>query len=175
MNLEEWQSTFNQSSFLPLVVEFWAPWCGPCRVMAPAFERVAQKYAGQVTVVRINADDSPEVVQALGILGIPTVLGFKDGREVFRRVGLQSESALNQLFAALVQGRVDVGNSLGMTERLLRLVSGTALLAWGWFNESSVILMVVGAGLMFSAVYDRCPVWRALTTWVKSRLQSRTS
>ncbi|MCX8023927.1 MAG: DUF2892 domain-containing protein, partial [Thermanaerothrix sp.] len=65
--------------------------------------------------------------------------------------------------------------SIGMTERLLRLVSGTVLLALGWFNESSVLLMFIGAGLMFSAVYDRCPVGRALTTWIKNRLQSRMS
>lgn len=168
MNLEEWQSTLNQSS-LPIVVEVWAPWCGPCRVMAPGLERVAQRYAGQVELVRVNADESPEVVQTLNILGIPTLIGFDRGKEVFRRMGLQSEAALGQLFDALTRGQTP-HISLGLTERLLRLISGTVVLVLAWNNDASWILIAVGLGLIFSAVYDRCPLYNMLTTRVKSWL-----
>ncbi|WP_299027188.1 thioredoxin domain-containing protein [uncultured Thermanaerothrix sp.] len=172
MNLEQWQEMLQRTSW-PIVVEFWAPWCGPCRVMAPSLERVAHKFEGQVDLVRINADDAPEVVQALGILGIPTLIGFEGGREVFRRVGLQSESTLERLFEALLKGKTEGVSSLGRIERLMRLVSGTVILVLGWGNGPALALMLVGAALIFSAVYDRCPLYNALISRVKAWRRSQ--
>ncbi len=172
MNLEQWQEMLHRAS-RPLIVEFWAPWCGPCRVMAPLLERVAHTFEERVDLVRINADDSPEVVQALGILGIPTLIGFDGTREVFRRMGMQSESTLERLFEALAEGKSTAVSSPSLMERLLRLASGTVILALGWINGPAVVLMLLGAALIFSAVYDRCPLYNALALRVKSRLQSR--
>lgn len=81
-----------------VVVDFYADWCGPCKMMAPYFEEVAKMYEGKVTLGKLNVDDSPETPSGFGISGIPTTIFFKDGEEVARLVGFQSKDALeNQL------------------------------------------------------------------------------
>jgi thioredoxin 1 len=71
----------------PAVVDFWAPWCGPCRAMAPVFEELSQEYAGKVRFVKMNTDENENTAPRYGIQGIPTTIFFKDGREVNRMVG----------------------------------------------------------------------------------------
>lgn len=155
----------------PTLVEFWAPWCAPCRVMAPALERVSQRYQGRVDLVRVNADEAGELVQALGVYGIPTLIAYDNGREVLRRTGIQSESGLAQIFEALAHGDWMSVQGPSKTERLLRLISGGVLLVLGLSNTSSWWLMVLGGVLMFSGVYDRFPVYRALAPKVKRWLR----
>ncbi len=71
----------------PVVVDYWAPWCGPCRMMAPIFEELSNEYKDQMEFAKMNTDDNPYVPSRLGIQGIPTLIFFKDGREVNRIVG----------------------------------------------------------------------------------------
>ena len=75
------------SADLPVVVDFWAPWCGPCRMVAPEIAKVAAHKAGQILVVKVNTDDVAGVGDRLGIRGIPTMVVFKGGREIARVSG----------------------------------------------------------------------------------------
>lgn len=76
------------------VVDFTAPWCGPCKMMAPIFEDVAKQYEGKVKMGKLDVDENPETASQFGISGVPTLIFFKDGGEVTRLVGFQSKDAL---------------------------------------------------------------------------------
>ncbi|NMC54608.1 MAG: thioredoxin [Chloroflexi bacterium] len=154
----------------PVIVDLWAPWCTPCKAMAPAFERVGKQYQGQVDVVKINADDHPEVLQELRVMGIPTMVGFRDGKEVARRVGMQPEPQIAAFFESVLTGEPAVMGMSAFT-RLLRLLAGLALAAIGWFSAQSWFLLVLGGVVMFSAVYDRCPVYKAVSGRIKEMLK----
>jgi thioredoxin 1 len=84
-------------SKVPVLVDFWAAWCAPCRMLAPTVEAVAEKYAGNARVVKLNVDDNPSVSQRFGIKGIPTLILFKGGHEEERVVGATSEAAISKM------------------------------------------------------------------------------
>lgn len=146
----------------PILVDLWAPWCAPCRAMEPAFKQVSQKYKGQVDVLKINADELPEVMKALGVMGIPTVVGFAQGKEILRRTGQQSAEALDILFDATLHQRKPAVLPPAPIDRLIRSGAGLALLALGWFNGPSLLWLGIGGVLLFSAFYDRCPIYKAI-------------
>jgi thioredoxin 1 len=81
----------------PVLVDFWAAWCAPCRMLSPTVEAVAEKYAGNARVVKINVDENPAVSQRFGIKGIPTLILFKGGKEEERVVGATSKDAISRM------------------------------------------------------------------------------
>lgn len=87
---------------LPVVVDFWAPWCGPCRSVAPALDRLAQELSGRVKIAKINVDENPGVMRQFGVQGIPTMLIVKDGRIVDRWVGALPEPAIRSHLAKII-------------------------------------------------------------------------
>ena len=79
-------------SDVPVLVDFWAPWCGPCRALTPVIEELAKELAGKAKVYKLNIDNNPNTPAEYGVSGIPTVIIFKDGEEKDRFVGVQSKS-----------------------------------------------------------------------------------
>ena len=84
-------------SELPVVLDFWAEWCPPCRALAPTFEELARQYEGRVRFFKLNVDENQQVPQRFGIKGIPTLVFFDGGREVERVVGASSREALARI------------------------------------------------------------------------------
>jgi thioredoxin len=90
-----------------LVVDFWAPWCGPCKMMKPVFETVAEKYKkenSEVQLYTLNVEENKEFSSKLGIRAIPTIKSFANGKEQFSRPGLQMESQINDIAKNLLNG-----------------------------------------------------------------------
>jgi thioredoxin 2 len=79
---------------LPVLVDLWAPWCGPCRMVAPGVEQAAQALAGRLKAVKVNVDEAPRVAERFGVQGIPTLLILRQGREIARQVGAVPPPAL---------------------------------------------------------------------------------
>ncbi len=88
-----WDAEVLQSE-QPVLVDFWAPWCGPCRMLAPTVEQVAEQYQGKAKVFKMNVDDNLESPAKYGIRGIPTLILFNKGAEVERRVGIPPNASI---------------------------------------------------------------------------------
>ena len=80
----------------PIVVDFWAEWCGPCRAIGPALEEISEALSGQVEIVKVNIDENPATPQNYGVRGIPTLLIFKDGEVVAEKIGALPKSQLEK-------------------------------------------------------------------------------
>ncbi len=92
-NLANFETEVNGSD-MPVLVDFWAPWCGPCKMLGPTIEQLASEYAGKAKVGKINVDDNQDLAARFGIRGIPTVMLFKGGKSIGSFVGLKSKEEL---------------------------------------------------------------------------------
>ncbi len=106
-------ATFNQdviqrSRELPVIVDCWAPWCGPCRVLGPILEKLAYERDGQIQLVKVNADENPQVARALQVEGIPAVFAFVGGQLVNRFVGALPEEQVQAFFDSLIPSEADI-------------------------------------------------------------------
>ncbi len=79
------------------LVDFWATWCGPCRMLAPTIEALGEKYAGQANICKVDVDEQPELAQRFGVMSIPTLIAFQDGQPVGKLVGVRPQAELEAL------------------------------------------------------------------------------
>ncbi|NBS20605.1 MAG: thioredoxin [Betaproteobacteria bacterium] len=127
MDLNE--STFQDdvlefSKTQPVLVDFWAPWCGPCRVLGPILESLSAEYEGRVRMVKINADHAPKLSQQYQIRSIPMVLLFKDGKVADQFLGLRQAAEIRRLIDAQLPRLEDADLALAMLgQRHLRIIA----------------------------------------------------
>jgi thioredoxin 1 len=92
-----------QNSDTPVFVDYFAEWCGPCKMLAPIIEKIAPEFEGKVKIVKVDIDDQTELAQEQKVSSIPTLISYKDGKEAERIVGFQSEDALRKTLQNLAQ------------------------------------------------------------------------
>ena len=166
MNLTQFQQKVT-SADKPVVVDFWAPWCMPCKMTKPILEKLATEYGEKVEFLPIDADVSHDVLEHFKVIGIPTVLTLRGGEVVGRVTGAQNEAGYRSMFEALAEGR-EVKIPMSGFDRMLRLGAGVLLVMVG-ISTSNWPVLGIGGIVAFMGVYDRCPIWQALTGMLKRR------
>ena len=95
LNTEEFEAVVEAAPLA--MVDFWADWCGPCKMLSPTIEALAEQYEGKALVAKINVDEEPELARTFGVMSIPTVVFLKNGREFDRKVGLMPITAFSEV------------------------------------------------------------------------------
>lgn len=98
-----WDAEVLNSSGL-IMIDFWAVWCGPCRIIAPTVEELSKEYSGKVKVMKLNTDENPEIASKYKIMGIPTLMFFKDGQKIDQVVGAVPKPQLKSKLDSLLSG-----------------------------------------------------------------------
>ncbi len=101
VNSQTWQQEVMQSS-TPVMVDFWAAWCGPCKMIAPTIEELAEEYQGKMKVCKLNTDENPEIASQHQIMGIPSLLFFKEGKVIDKIVGAASKKQFKEKIDAVL-------------------------------------------------------------------------
>ena len=166
MNKSEFQQKLSESN-KPVIVDFWASWCAPCMMAKPILEKLAKEYSDKVEIMPVNADESREVLEQFRIFGIPTVITFRNGKEVGRVTGSQVESNYRSMFESLAEGK-EVKIPIAPFDRMLRLGAGSVLVMIG-ITTSNWLVAGIGGIVAFMGIYDRCPIWSALTGMLKRK------
>lgn len=167
MNLSQFQKAIS-SADKPVVVDFWATWCAPCRATKPILEKLAAEYNGRIVFLPIDADQSREVLDQFKIIGIPTVMALRGGEVVARMTGAQNEAGYRTVFDSLAQGG-EIRIPMSPFDRMLRLGAGV-LLAMVGISAGNWLVLGIGGIVAFLGVYDRCPIWRAVSRVISSRI-----
>ena len=94
-NVESFEKSLNEGKLM--MVDFWAAWCGPCRMLAPMVDDLAAQYEGKAVVGKVNVDEEQELAIRYGVMSIPTVIFFKDGKEIDRKVGVMPPAAFTEV------------------------------------------------------------------------------
>jgi putative thioredoxin len=126
------REVLDASNTVPVIVDFWAPWCGPCRTLTPIIEKVVGEFKGRVKLVKVNSDENPELSQAFQIRSIPNVIAFKDGRAAAQFVGAQPESQVRAFIEKLLPSQMEAA-----------LKNAEALLAAGNLDDAERQLAVI--------------------------------
>ncbi|MBQ3094072.1 MAG: thioredoxin [Clostridia bacterium] len=101
LTVDNFEAEVLQSD-VPVLVDFWATWCGPCRMIAPIIEELAEDYDGRLKVGKVDVDDQPELAIRYGVSSIPTILFFKDGKQIDRSVGLVPKAKLEETIQTML-------------------------------------------------------------------------
>ena len=97
---DNFDDTINKTS--PIIVDFWATWCGPCQMMGPVFEELSDEFDGKLKFAKVNTDDAPDAAQKSSIMSIPALVVYKDGKEVNRIIGALPKAALKEKIESML-------------------------------------------------------------------------
>lgn len=156
-----------------VVFEFWAPWCVPCRQMTPALLKVEQEYLGRVTLVRINADESPGILSELKVFSIPTMLAYRDGKRISRKTGMMDQTSISRFFNQSLMDTPAIDRTLQLSDRIIRMTAAVGIFVIATLAGFHPLLLVIAGLIFFSAVYDRCPILKAIQTFWRDWQQAR--
>jgi thioredoxin len=157
MNLKLWNNKVNKFD-KPVVVEFWAKWCGPCKVMAPSLEQMKGEFIGKVDLIKIDADSESKLMQELKIFSIPTFLIYNRGSLIARKTGAMGVNQLRNLFIMAETGQ----------RNSAKITSTDRIIAASFLTRFTIPFLLLGGIVLFLAVYDRCPIWKFVTSRIRS-------
>ena len=157
---------YIEQSDIPIVVDVWAPWCGPCRRMEPILNEIGEQYEGRVEVYKLNADESQPIVKALGVLGLPTTIVYRNGEELGRRTGALGRADLAGIFEAALSEDVTTIPGMSRNARLFRLALACIVLFFAIVLHGGWLAFVISGLLFFLALNDKIAPWRTFKNWI---------